>query len=52
MVWVHVTLATLIWVTVLWAVAAAGRLAPRSVPQFSDELQAAARGLETASRTS
>jgi cytochrome c oxidase assembly protein subunit 15 len=29
MVWVHVTLATSIWVTVLWAVAAAGRLAPR-----------------------
>lgn len=30
MVWVHVTLATSIWVTVLWAVAAAGRLAPRA----------------------
>ncbi len=29
MVWVHVTLATLTWVVVLWAVAAAGRLAPR-----------------------
>jgi cytochrome c oxidase assembly protein subunit 15 len=52
MVWVHVTLATLVWVTVLWAVAAAGRLAPRAVPQFSDELQATARGLETAGRTS
>jgi cytochrome c oxidase assembly protein subunit 15 len=52
MVWVHVTLATLIWVTVLWAVAAAGRLAPRAVPKFSEELQAPARGLETAGRTS
>ena len=52
MVWVHVTLATLIWVTVLWAVAAAGRLAPRSVPQFSEEPRAAARGLEAAGRTS
>jgi cytochrome c oxidase assembly protein subunit 15 len=29
MVWVHVTLATVTWVAVLWAVAAAGRLAPR-----------------------
>lgn len=30
MVWVHVLLATVTWVTVLWAVAAAGRLAPRA----------------------
>jgi cytochrome c oxidase assembly protein subunit 15 len=30
MVWVHVTLATATWVTVLWAVAAAGRLVPRT----------------------
>jgi cytochrome c oxidase assembly protein subunit 15 len=51
MVWVHVTLATLIWVTALWAVATAGRLAPRSVPQFSEEPRPAARGLETAGRT-
>ncbi|MBV9311258.1 MAG: heme A synthase [Solirubrobacterales bacterium] len=29
-VWVHVALATLSWLTLLWAVAAAGRLAPRS----------------------
>jgi cytochrome c oxidase assembly protein subunit 15 len=29
-VWVHVTLATLSWVTLLWAVAAAGRLVPRT----------------------
>jgi cytochrome c oxidase assembly protein subunit 15 len=31
MVWVHVALATVTWLTVLWAVAAAGRLAPRTV---------------------
>ena len=31
MVWVHVTLATITWLAVLWAVAAAGRLAPRAV---------------------
>jgi len=30
MVWVHVTLATVTWVVMLWAVASAGRLAPRS----------------------
>lgn len=29
LVWVHVVLATLTWLTVLWTVAAAGRLAPR-----------------------
>jgi cytochrome c oxidase assembly protein subunit 15 len=51
MVWVHVTLATSIWVTVLWAVAAAGRLAPRKVPAFADEAAPAAHGLETAGRT-
>lgn len=32
MVWVHVGLATTTWVTVLWAVAAAGRLVPRRAP--------------------
>ena len=30
MVWVHVTLATLTWLAILWAVAAAGTLRPRS----------------------
>jgi len=30
MVWVHVTLATASWLTTLWAVASAGRLAPRA----------------------
>jgi cytochrome c oxidase assembly protein subunit 15 len=29
MVWVHVTLATVTWLVVLWAVAAGGRLVPR-----------------------
>lgn len=32
MVWVHVTLATLSWLALLWAVAAAGRLVPRTAP--------------------
>jgi cytochrome c oxidase assembly protein subunit 15 len=32
MVWVHVSLATLTWVALLWATAAAGSLAPRSKP--------------------
>ena len=31
-VWVHVALATLTWLAVLWTVAAAGRLAPRAAP--------------------
>jgi len=32
MVWVHVTLATLTWLTVLWSAAAAGRLLPSVGP--------------------
>ena len=32
LVWLHVALATLTWVSVLWSVASAGRLAPRSAP--------------------
>ncbi len=32
MVWVHVALATVTWVVLLWAVAAAGRLVPRPQP--------------------
>jgi heme a synthase len=32
MVWVHVALATLTWLSLLWAVAAAGRLAPGARP--------------------
>jgi len=31
-VWVHVVIASLTWLALLWCVAAAGRLAPRAVP--------------------
>ena len=34
---VHVTLATLTWITVLWAVAAAGRLVPRTIAMREGE---------------
>jgi cytochrome c oxidase assembly protein subunit 15 len=37
MVWVHVTLATLTWLAVLWAVAAAGTLQPRRVTLAAQE---------------
>ena len=52
MVWVHVTLATATWVTVLWAVASAGRLVPRAtvVPIAAAERGAASRELEPAGR--
>jgi cytochrome c oxidase assembly protein subunit 15 len=30
LVWVHIALATLTWLAVLWTVARAGRLAPRT----------------------
>ena len=33
LVWVHVALATLTWLSVLWTVASAGRLAPRAAPE-------------------
>ena len=36
MVWVHVGLATATWITIVWAVAAAGRLLPKRV-SISDE---------------
>jgi cytochrome c oxidase assembly protein subunit 15 len=32
LVWLHVALATLTWLSVLWTVASAGRLAPRAAP--------------------
>ena len=35
LVWVHVALATLTWLAVLWSVAAAGRLSPRTVVEPS-----------------
>jgi cytochrome c oxidase assembly protein subunit 15 len=50
MVWVHVGLATATWVTVLWTVAVAGRLVPRTapVPAFEQAVAAAPRPLERA----
>jgi heme a synthase len=50
MVWVHVTLATMTWLTVLWAVAAAGRLAPRAVEVPDGDRTAASRELELVGR--
>jgi cytochrome c oxidase assembly protein subunit 15 len=50
MVWVHVTLATVTWLTVLWAVAVAGRLAPRAVPVPAGGRSAGARELELVGR--
>jgi cytochrome c oxidase assembly protein subunit 15 len=35
LVWVHVALATLTWLSVLWTVASAGRLAPRAAHEPS-----------------
>ena len=42
MVWMHVTLATATWITIIWSIAAAGRLVPRT---------AAARDLAPEART-
>jgi cytochrome c oxidase assembly protein subunit 15 len=50
MVWVHVSLATVTWLTVLWAVAAAGRLAPRAVELPAGQSPPAHRELELAGR--
>jgi cytochrome c oxidase assembly protein subunit 15 len=46
MVWVHVTLATITWLAVLWAVAVQGRLVPREVPVRAGDLAAPGRELE------
>jgi cytochrome c oxidase assembly protein subunit 15 len=46
MVWVHVTLATVTWLTLLWAVAAAGRVVPRTATVPVGEHPAASRELE------
>jgi cytochrome c oxidase assembly protein subunit 15 len=53
MVWIHVTLATITWLTVLWAVAAAGQIAPRAVevPAGSQVGGAEPRELELAGRS-
>jgi cytochrome c oxidase assembly protein subunit 15 len=50
MVWVHVTLATATWLTVLWSVAMAGRLAPRAVEMPAQPSVADSRDLELAGR--
>jgi cytochrome c oxidase assembly protein subunit 15 len=50
MVWVHVALATLTWLAVLWAVAAVGRLVPRRVEVVAPEPQVPAREFEAVSR--
>ena len=46
MVWVHVTLATITWVVLLWAVAVEGALVPRSAPAPSLD-RPASRSLES-----
>jgi cytochrome c oxidase assembly protein subunit 15 len=46
MVWVHVALATVTWLAVLWVVAAAGRLAPRTIDVPEGAPTAGARELE------
>jgi cytochrome c oxidase assembly protein subunit 15 len=51
MVWVHVTLATLTWVTVLWAVAVEGRLVPRSAPAPAVDSESRAPQLDLARGT-
>jgi cytochrome c oxidase assembly protein subunit 15 len=50
MVWIHVTLATLTWLTVLWAVAAAGRLVARTATLLDAKRHASARELEPVGR--
>ena len=44
-VWVHVTLAALTWLSVLWSTAAAGRLVPSAASERADRVL-----VETASR--
>jgi cytochrome c oxidase assembly protein subunit 15 len=50
MVWVHVALATVTWLVVLWAVAAAGRLVPRRAEVAASEPRLAAPDLEVVGR--
>jgi cytochrome c oxidase assembly protein subunit 15 len=51
MVWVHVSLATVTWLAILWAVAAAGTLAPRAVEVPVGEPTPGARELELVGRS-
>jgi cytochrome c oxidase assembly protein subunit 15 len=46
MVWIHVTLATLTWIVVLWAFAAAGSLVPRTQPVAEEQRRSSVRELE------
>ena len=50
MVWVHVSLATVTWLAILWVVAAAGRLAPRAVEVPVADRTPAAHELELIGR--
>jgi len=50
MVWVHVSLATVTWLAALWALAAAGRLAPLRAKVPARERPVPARALDTAGR--
>ncbi len=52
MVWVHVGLATATWLALLWAVAAAGRLAPRRAEAAAAEPQVSEHDLEAIARLS
>jgi heme a synthase len=49
-VWVHVTLATITWIALLWAVAQAGRLVPRRTPVPAEERAESLRELEAIGR--
>jgi cytochrome c oxidase assembly protein subunit 15 len=51
-VWVHVALATMTWLVLLWVVAAAGQLAPRRVAVGETEPPVADRDLEAIARVS
>jgi heme a synthase len=51
MVWVHVSLATFTWLAALWALAAAGRLAPLRVVVPVQEAALPAREFEAAGRS-
>ncbi len=51
MVWVHVALATVTWLVLLWALAAAGALVPRRAPVPVTQRRTEARELEPVSPT-
>jgi heme a synthase len=52
MVWIHVALATVTWLVLLWAVAAVGQLVPRAVELSETERPVAERDLEAIARAS